>query len=216
MGPMASPTGRAEDRPSWWTPARLRLAGGLAIVAGLSLGVGLPLAMAVLSVEFPPPGWLVVLSNLLSDVFYALLLPVLGASHARFQRQYGRVGQLLVFLVAVVLAVLSIGFAVKLFLEIRPSGSVLFLYDILQTALYAFPLFTSGFGLVLWWRTSVRDRTAGLLILSAPAYFLRFIPAFFDHVVVGGGLEALFQLPLHLGFAALGYDIWRPEQRDRG
>lgn len=213
---MAPLTGRDEDQSSWWTPARLRLAGGLAIVAGLSLGVGLPLAIAVLSVEFPTPRWLVVSSKLLSGVFYALLLPVLEATHARFRRQYGRVSKLLVFLVAGMLAVISIGFAFDLIQMIRPTPSALFLTDIFQTALYALPLFTSGLGLVLWWNTSVRDRTAGLLVLSVLAYVVRFTPDFFERVAFSGLVFDLLELPLFLGFASLGYDIWQAEQRDRG
>lgn len=71
-------------------------------------------------------------------------------------------------------------------------------------AFLAIHLFGLLYGVVLWRRTDVSPLAAGLLIAVVPAFVVTIA---FE--MIGISLTAAaFEVPLYLGFAALGYQLW--------
>lgn len=144
----------------------------------------------------------VVAVTLSHSVMYALFLVALLAANARYGPDYGRLGRITACVLAIDLAVLTLVLPLIMYVfgeDWVPGGIIA------GIAFITMHLFGSIFGILIWRRTAISRLTAGLFILVVPA-----IIAVFAFQAVGVGLPAAtFETFLNLGFAALGYDLWK-------
>jgi len=193
----------------WWTPGRMRLAGMVGIAGGvvwITMTATIVAALgfdALSNLEPRTAGPVAVVAVTLShSVMYALFLVALLAANARYWSDYGRLGRIAGCVLAIDLAVLTPALPLITFVfgdDWVPGGIIAGITFITMH------LFGSIFGILIWRRTATSPLTAGLFILVVPA-----IIAVFVFQAVGVGLPAAtFETFLNLGFAALGYDLWK-------
>lgn len=182
----------------WWTPKRMKAAGLSGIVGGVVLAAT---AIVYNAFGFQPETFAGMISGGVHAVTYALMLFALLAVHARYGDNYGQLGRVGAWVLGIALAVLTVGFGLLTFvfgMNWMPGAMAV------GIAFLAIHLFGVLYGVVLWRRTDVSPLAAGLLIAVVPAFVVTIA---FE--MIGISLTAAaFEVPLYLGFAALGYQLW--------
>lgn len=183
----------------WWTPKRVKAAGLSGIVGGVVLAAT---AIVYNAFGFQPETFTGMISGGVHAVAYALMLFTLLAVHARYGDSYSRLGRAEAWVLGIALAVLTVGFGLLTFvvgMNWMPGAMAV------GIAFLAIHLFGVLYGVVLWRRTDVSPLAAGLLIAVVPAFVVTIA---FE--MIGISLTAAaFEVPLYLGFAALGYQLWK-------
>lgn len=186
-----------EKRTRTWTSERTKSAG----IAGIVGGIGLAATAIIYNALGIEPGTLAgTASGAIHAVAYALMLATLLGIHARYSGSYGRLGRGVVLILGTALAALSVGFILLTFvfgMNWMPGAIVVGIGFLL------IHLLGVVYGVVLW-RNTTLHLAAGLLMLVVPA-----IPIIIGFEQIGISLTAAaIEVPLYLGFAALGYDLW--------
>ena len=199
----------ATERPrtsSRWTPERLKrvgLVGFVGCVIFAFLVSGWNAYSVVTGASFD--GWTptVMVIEFIHAGAYALMVLVLVAASARFDIGFGLLGRVLVGLLAFLLAWAAIDHVVWWVLPRSwyPTDTGAFVYFL---AIHLF--MATVVGIVLWRTPGVSRLVAGLFLVVTPMFIA---PA----VLMEFGLPTLtaagFEVPLILGVAVLGYQLWK-------
>lgn len=182
----------------WWTPKRMKAAGLSGIVGGVVLAAT---AIVYNAFGIQPETFAGMIAGGVHVVAYALMLFTLLAVHARYGDSYGRLGRVGTWVLGIALAVLTVGFGLLTFvfgMNWMPGAIAV------GIAFLAIHLFGVLYGVVLWRQTDVSPLAAGLLIAVVPALVVTIA---FEMIGISLTAAAV-EVPLYLGFAALGYQLW--------
>lgn len=182
----------------WWTSKRTRAAGLAGIISGIALAATVIVYNAF---SIQPETFAGMVAGGVHAVTYALMLFALLAVHARYGDSYARLGRVGAWVLSIALAVLAIGFMLLTFvfgMNWMPGAVAV------GIAFLALHLFGVLYGIVLWRRTDVSRLAAGLLVAVVPALIVTIV---FETIGISLTAAAI-EVPLCLGFAVLGYQLW--------
>lgn len=194
----------------WWTPKRLQqvgLVGFLGCVLFALIVTGLNAYSAATGVGFDGWTFTVLIVDLTHVAAYALMVAVLVAASVRFDLAFGRPGRIAFALLTALIAWASIDNALMWVLPPSPYVETGFVYFL---GIHLF--MASIVGIVLWRTPGVRRLATGLFLIVTPMFIL---PAVLMSFGLPSPTAAAFEVPLILGVAVLGYQLWKesdPEQ----
>lgn len=204
-------TERPRTSSRWLTPEQLKKVGfvgfvGCVIFAFLVSGWNAYSVVTGASFD----GWTptVMIVEFIHAAAYALMFSVLVAASVRFDIGFGLLGRVLVGLLAVLLLWAAIDSVIWWLLPRSwyPADTGAFVYFL------AIHLFMATIvGIVLWRTPGVSRLATGLLLVVTPMFIA---PA----VLMEFGLPTLtaagFEVPLILGVAVLGYQLWKDTESE--
>lgn len=179
---------------SWWTPVRIKWIGFTALLWNFALAT-LIFTYNGLALD-PTPGaypafqaWLIWTPHI---VGYLSISVVLLAVIARYE--FGRRARLIIYGYAGLFAILAVGATINTAMPTLES-----LYIVTDISWIGVHFLATGIGVVLWRAADVSRLAAALFISVLPMI----------GVMIAVGLTAgAMEIPLVLGAAALGYQLW--------
>ncbi|WP_148859435.1 hypothetical protein [Natronococcus pandeyae] len=163
--------------------------------------IGLNAYWVATGIGFDSESFTVLIVDLVHTVAYALMVAVLVAASVRYDLAFGRAGQVAYGLLTALVAWAAVDHVAhwvvpsSLYVE---TGAVYF---------FGIHLFMATVvGIVLWRTPGVKRLASGLFLIVTPMFF---VPAIVMWLGLPSPTAAAFEVPLILGVAVLGYQLWK-------